>query len=222
MLIDAEKQELDELLQRLFGFHILQIGSVTHTNLLTKSKISHRVIADLGVKDETSQPSVYAYGDALPIATDSVDVALLHHTLEFEKDPHSVLREVDRILIPDGHIVIVGFNPWSFWGMRRVLRRRRCSPPWCGRFFSLVRVRDWMALLGFDVIEVRHRFFRPPIKRAGLMRRLAFMDRVGQRLCPHMAAVYIVVAKKRISTLTPIKPRWRPRRRVVSGVVEPT
>ncbi len=152
--------------------------------------------------------------DALPLQRDAVDVVVLPHTLEFEARPHEVLREVERVLVAEGHVVILGFNPWSPWGLWRILRRRRGRPPWYGTFRSVLRLKDWLALLGFDTVMCRMYFFRPPLRHAGIMRRLAFLERWGERWWPFLGGAYVLVARKRVISLTPVKPRWRPRRLV--------
>lgn len=221
-LLQQERQLLDEILSTLFGYHILQIGCLLGNDLLSSSRIPHRVLLDPDGGGETLRPGTYAYPDAIPIAADSVDVVLLPHTLEFERDPHQILREVDRILIPEGYVVILGFNPWSLWGLWRLVRGRKGHAPWCGDFLSVTRVKDWMALLGFDVVKVEHHFFCPPLKNRVLMHKLKFMERLGQRLCPRLSGAYLLVAQKRVTTLTPIKPRWQPRRRLLGELAQPT
>lgn len=222
LLLQQERERLDEILPTLFGYHIVQVGSLLGDELLTASRIPHRILIDPDRGGEGVPPGLYAYPDALPIAADSVDVVLLPHTLEFERDPHQILREVDRILIPEGYVVISGFNPWSLWGGWRLVRGRRGDLPWCGDFLSLSRVKDWMALLGFDVVQVRHHFFRPPLKSRTVMQRLKFMERLGQRLWPGLSGAYLLVAQKRVTTITPIKPRWQPRRRLLGELARPT
>lgn len=217
-LLETECAQLAELLPDLFGYHVLQIGCLADTDLLGSSRITHRVV--LAGESEGSggvvTPGIYARADALPIATDSVDVVLLAHTLEFEADPHGVLREAERVLIPEGHVIILGFNPWSLWGVWRLALSGRVRPPWCGRFISLLRMKDWLALLGFDIVVQRSYFFRPPLQHAGVMKRLRFMEALGSRAWPNMGGAYLLLAKKRVATLTPIKPRWAVPRRLVA------
>lgn len=93
----------------------------------------------------------------------------------------------------------------------------RGRPPWCGRFISQARLNDWLRLLGFDIVESRRFFFRPPLSHKGMMRRLRFLDYIGRRWLPFFGAGYVVVARKRVATLTPIKSRWRPMRRPVAA-----
>ena len=223
-LLDIERRKLDAILPNLFGYHLLQVGCMVDDDLLGASRISHRIVIDV-VEDRPLQcVRLRAYPDRLPIASDSVDVVVLPHTLEFEADPHQALREIDRILIPEGHVVILGFNPWSWWGLRRLFRRRRRDTyPWCGRFRSLPRIKDWLALLGFDIVMTSGYFFRPPLNHDRIMRRLNFIETAGARWLPMLSGAYLLVAKKRVLTLTPIKPRWRPRRSLIGAdMPEPT
>lgn len=221
-LLEQEQAVLDEVLQDLFGYYLLQLGWVSPRDILTESRIRMRMVMDVDRPQGLAYPFVRARPEMVPVQGDSLDVVVLQHTLEFSDDPHEVLREVDRMLIPEGHVVIVAFNPWSLWGLWRVLRRRRRRRyPWCGRFLSVTRVRDWMGLLGFDTVQVVPLFFRPPLRHEGVMRRLRFLDRAGARAWPLLAGVNIVVAQKRVATLTPIKlRRWRLERRLVVEVVK--
>jgi SAM-dependent methyltransferase len=222
-LLDQEQTALDKVLQNLFGYYLLQLGWVAPRDILAESRIRMRMIMDVDPPRGVAYPYVVAMPEMVPVQADSLDVVVLQHTLEFAREPHEVLREVDRILIPEGHVVIVAFNPWSLWGVWRLLRRRSRKFPWSGRFLSVTRMKDWMGLLGFDMVQVVPLFFRPPIGRQGVMRRLRFLDKVGMRGWPILAGVNIIVAQKRMATLTPIKlRRWRPQRRLVVDVAKPT
>jgi SAM-dependent methyltransferase len=222
MLLEQEQAALDEVLQDLFGYYLLQLGWVSPRDILTESRIRMRVVMDVDRPGGLDYPYVRAMPEMVPVQSDSLDVVVLQHILEFSNDPHEVLREVDRMLIPEGHVVIVAFNPWSYWGLWRLLRRRRSRRfPWCGRFLGVTRMKDWMGLLGFDTVQVIPLFFRPPIRHQGVMRRLRFLDKAGARAWPLLAGVNIVVAQKRVATLTPIKlRRWRLQRRLVVDVVK--
>ena len=221
LLEQAERELLDDLLPGLFGYHVLQIGAACAKPLLDTSPIRHQVVID---DDPTAAfCSVAAKAPELPIASDSVDAVVLHHVLEFADDPHRALREVERILIPEGTVVIIGFNPYSTWGLRGWVRRRRGDAPWCGRFLSASRVRDWLALLGFDILQSHSRIYRPPLQSLALQRRLAFLESWGDRWWKPLGGVYMLVARKRVVTVTPLRPRWTTRRRLVgAGLAEPT
>jgi len=215
-LAAREKEELDKVLVNLFGFHLLQVGCLLNEDILSASRILHRVVVDGDAEGATTIVALNGMPGALPIDSDSIDVVVLHHILEFEENPHEVLREVDRILVPEGHVVILGFNPWSWWGFRRFIRSRS-GPPWSGRFRSAWRMRDWLSLLGFDHELSRWFFFRPPVQNEGIMRRLEVLERAGERWWPFWGGAFLVVGKKRVMTMTPIKPRWRPN----GGLMDP-
>jgi SAM-dependent methyltransferase len=223
LLESAVRVELARILPNLFGYHLLQLGAWDGENLLEGSRIQHRVIVGACTDADTSCRDLVADIDTLPIATDSVDVVLLPHALEFNDSPHDVLREVERVLVPEGHVVIVVFNPLSLWGLARLWLGRRRRAPWNGRFFTATRVKDWLALLGFDVVLSQSIFFRPPLRHEPMLQRLQFLERLGARWWPLLGAVTVLVGRKRVATLTPIKPRWRPRRSLVAaGLAEPT
>ena len=205
-LLDTECAQLAELLPDLFGYHVLQVGCLAEADLLGSSRITHRVVlaGDAESAGGAVAPGVYARPDALPIAADAIDVVVLAHTLEFEADPHGVLREAERVLIPEGHVVILGFNPWSLWGLWRLVLKRRARPPWCGHFISLLRIKDWLALLGFEVVNQRTYFFRPPLRHVGIMQRLRFMETLGARAWPTCGGAYFRKSPRSTRTSRPI------------------
>lgn len=226
-LAGTEVELLSQVLPNLFGYHLLQLGAPMEEDLLQSSRIAHRmVMEDLPPLMRNPAPKAGRFLGAsgqLPVASDSLDVLLLPHTLEFAEKPHEVLREAERVLIPEGHLVLCGFNPFSLFGLRRLFTGWQDESPWCGHFYSVLRIKDWLALLGFDTVLVRNYFFRPPLQNRRVMRPLERMERFAERLWAPLGGGYIVVAKKRVATLTPIKPRWRSRRRLLPvGAAEPT
>ncbi|MGE0371972.1 MAG: methyltransferase domain-containing protein [Gammaproteobacteria bacterium] len=228
LLLEQERRELDGILANLFGYYLLQVGAAMDAYLLESSRIRRQVILDNSWPVEPGSPApahvtrMYADPHRLPVQSDSVDVVVLPHTLEFDASAHEVLREAERVLVAEGHVVILGFNPWSLWGIWRLLRRRR-QPPWHGAFRSIYRIKDWLSLLGFDIVQARSYFFRPPLQHEVMMRRLEWLERLGHRWWPFLGGAYLIVARKRVTTLTPIKPRWRPRRSLLQpDVAKPT
>jgi SAM-dependent methyltransferase len=224
VLAELERECLERLLSDLFGYYLVQIGCAgLQAGPLQASRIRDQFIVTPQTLDGVLCPRILADLARLPIASDSVDVVLLPHTLDFSPEPQQVLREVERILIPEGRVILVGFNPWSFWGVWRTLFTRRRGIPWCGHFVSPLRVQDWLSVLGFDIEILENLMFRPPLRQSGLLDRLQFMEPAGRRFWPLLSAVYVIQAVKRVSTLTPIAPRWKLRERIVGGgVIEPT
>ena len=219
-----EIARLDRVLPNLFGYHLLQVGRLGDLDLLSKSRILNRNIVELDGWDRGCEyPAVRGSATALPVESDSVDVVVLPHILEFEAQPHEALRESARVIVPDGHLLICGFNPWSMLGCWRYLKRRQQAVPWRGQFLALTRLRDWLALLGFDVLSQDACFFKPPFSNERLLKRLDFFDTIGSRMPAYFSGAYLLLARKRVTTLTPVRPRWRPRRRLVSvGLVGPS
>lgn len=224
LVMEAEAQLVASVLPNLFGYHLLQVGSPGDADLSQSSRIRNRVLlaTDQAVCVQEAA-AVCGHATALPVASDCLDVLLLPHVLEFEVNPHETLREAERVLVPEGHVVITGFNPWSLFGGRRLVPGARRHVPWYGSFLGLTRIKDWLALLGFDIVVTRCFFFRPPFANEGVMERLHLFDTLGGRFWPYLGGLYLVVARKRVITLTPIKPRWRSRRSLVTtGLAEPT
>lgn len=222
-LLAWEQALLDQLVNDAFGFHALQLG-LPQLDGLRANRMPHRWLAtdDLAEVEPVPLPAVdpglstlmplnsgaalHCDFDALPFPNQSLDLVLLPHALELARDPHDTLREVERVLVPEGRVVIIGLNPASLWGLRQQagqLRRRLGlgEPPFlpeAGEFIAYRRVRDWLRLLGFEVERARFGCWRPPWGRAGWLQRWAWMDSVGSRLWPVLGAVYAVQAVKRV------------------------
>ena len=221
----VEKQEcmaMEELLPSLFGYHLVQLSEHGTSKYLGKSTIRHHVIVDTDDHNVDCGISLRANAHQVSIASDSVDAVLLPHTLDVDMAPHQVLREVDRILVPEGKVVVIGFNPWSSWGMRHMFNLWSSKNPWNLRFISPFRLKDWLTLLGFEIETVKTFFHRPPLMHPLAVRKLQFMDRLGNNIWPAFGGIYILVANKKVSTMTPIRPRWylRRRSRVSPGFIE--
>lgn len=222
VLMAQEQACLQEKGAAIFGYHVVQIGSPSHRfELLKQSPARNRVLLD----GEAEQPGIDIKADPcfLPLASDSIDGVILPHTLDFSPDPHQLVREVERILIPEGKVLLSGFNPWSLWGVKRMFRKRSGNIPWCSHFFSPKRVQDWFSLLGFDLEEVVYLHYRPPIHNQMVTERLNFMETFGRRAWPMLGGVYVMLAVKRTATMTPIRVnRWRVKKRVLPTAAEPT
>lgn len=222
-LLEQESCMLGQILPNLFGFHILQIGSLSQKQFLADSCISHKVLMQLEEELACSDTALQCSADYLPILSDSIDVVVLPHLLEFRDSPYQLLREVERVLIGEGYLIIIGFNPWSFCGLWRIFLAWRDEPPWNGHFYGMARIKDWLSLLGFELVKTEKFFYRPPLQNMRIMRKLFFMEKLGKFFWPWFGSVQIIVAKKRVIPLTPLKVNLRDRRSVItSGIAEPT
>ncbi len=218
-VLELECRLLQEALADVFGFEMLQIGRWGAGAQLSESaRTQHHCWL---APDASGSSAIRAHFDALPIATGAVEAVLLPHTLEFAPDPHQLLREVERVLVGDGHVVACGFNPYGPWGLRHLVARGRFPPP-VDRLLAESRLRDWLGLLGFEVVVTRRYLFAPPWSRSTPADAERWLERRGPELLPTLAGAYLVKARKRVRALTPIRPVWHRAPAVVGGLAEPT
>lgn len=201
-LLQREQAYFDKDVADIFGFNALQLGMPEH-DLLRNNRMPLRLRAG---RDETLK--LRADPGALPIASQSIDLVLLPHALEFSDQPHQILREVERVLMPEGQVIISGFNPFSLWGMARKLPGLRSALPDQRKFISLPRIKDWLALLGFEVVAGRMCCYAPPIQREAWLQRFRFMEAAGDRWWALAGGVYFLRARKRVQGMRLITPNW--------------
>ena len=217
-LLQQESRVVEEALDGIFGEECLQLGLWGERRTFTRFTRTQRC----ALINETPEGRPVAVGDfhRLPVESDSIDAVLLPHTLDFNDRPHEVLREVDRVLRANGHIVILGFKPAGLWGLRRLIPGAG-MPPGADHLISERRLRDWLMLLDMRIQGGQRYFFRWPLPRrkVGSSQR---WERRGQALWPELAACYMLTAQKRVSTLTPVRPLWRRKPKVVAGLAEPS
>jgi SAM-dependent methyltransferase len=215
-----EMAKHDILLADVFGFNAVQIGRSLH-DYLRNNRMPFRFRCDGNVNAE-APCEVYTDIRQLPYANQSIDLVLLPHILEFDENPHQILREVERILVPEGQVVITGFNPFSLWGARRRIGRHRQSMPWCGRYISVPRLRDWFALLGFESRAGVFGCYAPAVQQEKWLRRWEFIEYAGDRWWPYAGAVYMIQAIKRVQGMRMITPAWADRRARAKAVATVT
>jgi SAM-dependent methyltransferase len=223
-LMRMEKEVTDRAVANLFGYYILQLGCLGHGTFMQNTRIATRMTVYLEQDIEApGEGSFVCAGDALAVASDSIDTVVLPHILEYTNNPHGILRETERVLIGDGHLIIIGFNPWSLWGMARFMLAWRDMPPWSGKFYGLMRIKDWLTLLGFEVLATERIFFRPPLQKQRVMKLLSFLEKLGKYCWSWFGGIYIITARKRVFPVNPIKLNWLEKRRLIaSGLVRPS
>ena len=216
-----ERKLATEALAQVFGWQLLQIGLWGDDDgLLAEGRTQRKaVLAWHGSRPGDRPAPIRSRTDSLAIASDSVDAVVLPHTLEYEPEPHEIVREVGRILSAEGHLIVLGFRPLSSWGLRHLFARDG-FPPGLERMIGERRLRDWLKLLGFEIVDARRYLFTLPLGSSTSSQ--SFFERSGQYLWPMFAGGYLMKARKRVYTLTPIRPRWRRRPKVVGGLIEPT
>ncbi|MCX8098499.1 MAG: class I SAM-dependent methyltransferase [Casimicrobiaceae bacterium] len=201
----------------MFGLYALQVGRAGGS-VLAASRIRSQWVVDL-----EPDVDVVAQCDRLPFAENQFDLIALPHTLEADPWPHEVLREVHRVLRPEGQLLLTGFNPLSLFGLRRHLGRRDCTP-WTHNFISLPRAKDWLTLLGFDLAIVSLTCFGLPVTQQRRLERFARIERWGEAYWPFLGGVYCIRAIKRVAGMRVIRPAWhgsRTRAATVSSATRP-
>ena len=197
-----ELDQLDAIVSDIFGYNALQIG-LPQADCLRASRIALRSRAgSFGVVDVRCDCA------ALPFASNSIDLVILPHVLEFSDDPHGILREIERILMPEGQLIVTGFNPLSLWGLKRRIEDRDRFP-WNGNYLSLNRLRDWLKLLGFEVDRGQLGCYIPPVEQQKWLRRWRFLEGAGRRWWTFSGGIYVLRAIKRCHGMRLILPNWR-------------
>lgn len=253
-LLEWEQTQFDQSVANLFGYNALQLGlpelqalkanrmphrwlalpeellnlasDGVETAPLSRvgSEASENGLAGAEGSRLSPRVALVTNAAALPFPEASLDLLVLPHTLELSADPHHVLREVERVLVPEGRVVISGFNPYSLWGLRQArahwasrmglggLGISRLYLPEAGDFIGPRRLRDWLRLLSFEVESEHFGCYRPAVKTEKWLQRMAWMDRAGPRWWPIVGSVYFLVAVKRVRGMRMLGPAWKPRR----------
>ena len=240
-VLDWELVQFDALVADIFGFNAVQIGLLEMPTLRSnrmpfvfaagepEAEARRMQREPLAIVPNGADPTgpttmppatsmraqVLTHLEELPFASQSIDLLVLPHALEFADDPHRVLREVERVLMPEGHVVISGFNPASLWGARQLVGRTVGSPflPSAGQFLALPRLKDWLKLLSFEVHRGHFGCYRPAFRSERWQNRFGFMETAGERWWSFFGAIYIVHAIKRVHSLRLIGPVWKERLR---------
>ena len=228
-LLAWERERFEQTVADIFGYHALQLG-LPELDALGSNRMPHKWLAAQGIESAptgtafqsarpaASSPRIALLTDsaALPFPANSLDLVLLPHTLELSIDPHATLREVERVLVPEGRVVITGLNPASLWGLRqrrahfyRRLGYGELFLPEAGEFIGYWRLRDWLRLLSFEVESGQFGCYRPAVSRAASLERFSWMDKVGQRWWPIFGALYFLVAVKRVRGMRLLEASWK-------------
>lgn len=214
-VLAREQKYFDHTVSDIFGYNALQLGLKGH-DFLRSNRMPLRFSAG-------NQPGneVRLICTELPFDCDSMDLVVLPHVLEFSENPHQVLREVERVLRPEGNLIISGLNPRSLWGLKKSMgglkKSLKClhrasdkqqGYPWSGNFIALPRLKDWLALLSFEVVGGRFAAYAPPFQQTKWLERFSFMEAAGDRWWAVSGGVYFVHAIKRVHGMRLIKPQW--------------
>ena len=209
-VLNQQKLLLGQLLPELFGYHLMQM-SVQDDSLFSETSTSHQFFLlpslSASTKVLTKKSSVLVSDfEHLAIDSDSIDVALLHHALDYSINPQQLLRETVRATIPNGHIIIVGFNPFSLMGVTSPLACLvSTSSRWRHQQLRVSRLIDWFRLLGVEVLSCHREYYNLPTYRYYS----SMLESIGKNIIPIAGGFYVLLARKNVIPMTPIKKRWR-------------
>ncbi len=206
---DLIEASLLDVSRKFFGYHLVRLGNLSMDIQLPQCPIKHQVTI---TRQQDLKTGLVALPSELPIAENSIDAYILAHELDFAADPHQILREIDRTIMPNGYLVITGFNPFSLCGLFKYLPVNQQNPLHDARFFSCVRVKDWLNLLGFEIIETEHLLFNELFLQRSLGQSTKW-SRWCKKHLPWLSTIYIIVARKREVPLSLIKPKWKSKRK---------
>ncbi|WP_236014157.1 class I SAM-dependent methyltransferase [Marinobacterium alkalitolerans] len=219
-LVQHERELAEDVLPTLFGYHLLQVGYDCRQTLFDASPVSRKVMLIPSMQLGAGPFTVLAEHDELPVLSNEIDVVILHHALDFAASPHQVLREASRVLRPGGHLLSFSFNPASYWGLRRLMRKPS-SPVWSSHFIRLGRLHDWLSLLEMTELKTRSVCHHLPMGNPKWRRRLRCFETLSRRVPIHSGAAMMVLARKDVAGMTPIRPEWKRRRLLSMPVPEP-
>lgn len=204
-----QQQLLDEALSHCFGYHLLQLSVDSRLSLFAESRVQkkYRVHPAIGNIDASCS------FEQLPFATESLDVVIVHHAHEYVQDPHLMLREIERVLVANGHLIIVGFNPWSPLGLYSLIGRFLPNTIWHNHHIRCHRMKDWLGLLGFEIRRVNYGGHFPEILQRA---KSPILQHCLKRL--PVGNFYLISAVKQVSSVTPIKPNWATSKRPFAGL----
>lgn len=211
-LLEREQNHFDQAVGDVFGYNAMQVGFPQY-DFLRANRMPLQFCAAI-----EEGAAVRAAPDFLPIETNSIDLVLLPHVLEFSTNPHQILREVQRVLMPEGQVIVCGFNPRSLWGVRGFFGSTEDKFPWRGSFISLPRLKDWLTLLDFEITKDRLCCYAPPFSQEKWLKRFNFMEAAGDRWWPFSGGIYFLTAVKRVHGMRVIKPEWKKVRAARKGM----
>lgn len=228
--LNEQKRLLDAQLQDLFGFYLVQMSVDPGQDVTQSSRIGHRINLyppARAVRSSACAPEAIGSGrlsalvaeqHQLPLPDESVDLVVLHHLLDFSQRPHQILREVQRILIPRGQVIVVGFNPRSPWGfLRRLMCLFSSRPLWRRQNLHLNRLKDWCNLLDLELVSLQRGFYQPPVQHKGLLKGLRFLDAWGAKVNFPGGGFYLLRACKQVTGAIAVRPDWETQTRSIPG-----
>ena len=200
-LLNLEYGYINPVVMDTFGFYAIQMGNFD-IDFLDHSRIPNKFSLN------SNHADLMASNEALPFEEASVDLIIAPHILEQMAEPYELLKEIHRVLMPEGRLIISGFNPMSLWGIKRLLSFD-IDYPWNTKFIPLSKIKEWLPIIGLEMVEGRMGCYVPPIQQSSWLKKLHTMEKLGDRWWPMLGGFYFLVIQKRVHGMTPIRPLWK-------------
>ena len=200
-LLSLEYGYINPIVMDTFGFYAIQMGNFD-IDFLDHSRIPNKFSLN------SNRADLMASNEALPFDEASVDLIIAPHILEQMAEPYELLKEIHRVLMPEGRLIISGFNPMSLWGIKKLLSFD-IDYPWNTRFIPLSKIKEWLPIIGLEMAEGKMGCYVPPIQKSSWLKKLQTMEKLGDRWWPMLGGFYFLVIQKRVHGMTPIRPLWK-------------
>ena len=200
-LLRLEYGYINPIVMDTFGFYAIQMGNFD-IDFLDYSRIPNKFSLN------SNHADLMASNEALPFDEASVDLIIAPHILEQMAEPYELLKEIHRVLMPEGRLIISGFNPMSLWGIKRLLSFD-IDYPWNTKFIPLSKIKEWLPIIGLEMVEGKMGCYVPPIQQSSWLKKLHSMEKLGDRWWPMLGGFYFLVIQKRVHGMTPIRPLWK-------------
>ena len=200
-LLTLEYDYINPVVMDTFGFYAIQMGNFD-IDFLDQSRIQNKFSLN------SNHPDLMTSNEALPFDEASVDLLIAPHILEQMIEPYELLKEIHRVLMPEGRLIITGFNPVSLWGIKRLLSFD-IDYPWNTKFISLSKIKEWLPIVGLEVAEGKMGCYVPPIQQVSWLKKIHAIEKLGDRWWPMLGGFYFLVIQKRVHGMTTIKPSWK-------------
>jgi SAM-dependent methyltransferase len=200
-LLSLEYGYINPVVMDTFGFYAIQMGNFD-IDFLDHSRIPNKFSLN------SNHADLMASNEALPFEEASVDLIIAPHILEQMAEPYELLKEIHRVLMPEGRLIISGFNPMSLWGIKRLLSFD-IDYPWNTKFIPLSKIKEWLPIIGLEMVEGKMGCYVPPIQQSSWLKKLHTMEKLGDRWWPMLGGFYFLVIQKRVHGMKPIRPLWK-------------
>jgi len=213
-LLADQRNNIALKIQTLFGFHQAELAVSHRVPVGNPSSLGHKFYILPEWEQDLPENTIISSSDEIALESDMVDLVIMHHSLDYSDNPHQTLREASRILKSGGHLMLIGFNPLSLWGGKKLFRRSK-GAPWNNRFISGKRVEDWLTLLDFKVPALDYHFYGLPYKHNSLMNHFMWLNKILNTKVP-LGAYYTVLAQKQVGSRIKLASGWQQRAKVVA------